>query len=227
MPRINWADPYVYFNGHKYTKKSGRRYYTAQLWDKQLKRTFADSLHRAIWRQHNGDIPAGYHIHHKDGNWDNNDISNLECLSPKDHFKHHPNFNQSGTPFTNKEHRAKAQEALRRWFAANKDTPEFQAMARERAKKAWASMPYKKCTCTHCGGEFESRNYRPPKFCCSDCAAKYARQNGRKYPAPQKERICQNCGCTFIGPRRRKACGNACQQVLRRACVRSKRSGAA
>lgn len=32
-----------------------------------------------------GDIPEGYEIHHKDFNSHNNNIDNLECLSPQDH----------------------------------------------------------------------------------------------------------------------------------------------
>lgn len=30
-----------------------------------------------------------YHVHHKDGNWENNNPENLECLSPKDHAHEH------------------------------------------------------------------------------------------------------------------------------------------
>ena len=37
-------------------------------------------LHRAVWEHHNGKIPNGYHVHHKDGDRNNNDISNLELL---------------------------------------------------------------------------------------------------------------------------------------------------
>lgn len=34
-------------------------------------------------------IPKGYHIHHIDGNAENNDPLNLECLSPEDHAQKH------------------------------------------------------------------------------------------------------------------------------------------
>ena len=42
-----------------------------------------------VWKQHYGEKPYGYHIHHIDGNRDNNDISNLECLHPDEHAKRH------------------------------------------------------------------------------------------------------------------------------------------
>jgi hypothetical protein len=74
------------FNGKIYTRypdnKSGRKNYFYT--DNGKK-----SLHRAIWSFHNGLIPKGHHIHHKDGNHLNNKIENLECLTPKEHFQAH------------------------------------------------------------------------------------------------------------------------------------------
>lgn len=50
--------------------------------------------YRQIWEQHYGTIPVdefgiSYEIHHKDGNRHNNDLSNLLCVSIKDHFDIH------------------------------------------------------------------------------------------------------------------------------------------
>jgi hypothetical protein len=49
------------------------------------------SNYRKIYEDHFGKIPDGYHIHHIDGNPLNNDISNLQCLSPEDHKNIHEN----------------------------------------------------------------------------------------------------------------------------------------
>jgi len=49
-------------------------------------------VYRSIYRDHFGPIPKGYQIHHIDGNYENNDISNLECLSPKEHALRHPHM---------------------------------------------------------------------------------------------------------------------------------------
>lgn len=47
-------------------------------------------LHRIIWMVANGcDIPNGYHIHHIDGNKQNNSIYNLELLEAVEHQHHH------------------------------------------------------------------------------------------------------------------------------------------
>lgn len=46
-------------------------------------------LHRLIWIYHNGDIPNGYVIHHKNMRKNDNRIENLEMLFFKDHNKTH------------------------------------------------------------------------------------------------------------------------------------------
>ena len=41
-----------------------------------------------------GEIPKGYHVHHKDKNRDNNSPDNIEALPPKEHFKRHTKRNR-------------------------------------------------------------------------------------------------------------------------------------
>lgn len=45
--------------------------------------------HRYVWEQHNGKIPDGYEVHHKDLNTHNNDISNLMLMEIKEHRSYH------------------------------------------------------------------------------------------------------------------------------------------
>lgn len=45
--------------------------------------------YRKIYEQHNGPIPKGFHVHHKDMNHANNHPTNLEALSPDEHAKKH------------------------------------------------------------------------------------------------------------------------------------------
>ena len=52
--------------------------------------------YRDIWIKHHGEIPTdadgiSFEIHHIDGNRDNNDISNLQCVSIVEHFNIHLN----------------------------------------------------------------------------------------------------------------------------------------
>lgn len=54
--------------------------------------------YRRLWETLNGKkIPDGYHIHHLDNDKTNNDIKNLLCLSPQEHFEiHRKNFETTG-----------------------------------------------------------------------------------------------------------------------------------
>lgn len=45
--------------------------------------------HRWVWEQAHGPIPAGFHIHHKDRNRQNNRLENLVLCRPKAHRRHH------------------------------------------------------------------------------------------------------------------------------------------
>lgn len=52
------------------------------------------NIYRKIWESYYGPIPTdsngrSYEIHHIDGNRNNNDISNLKCLSIKEHYNVH------------------------------------------------------------------------------------------------------------------------------------------
>src|SRR4030067_1123643 len=44
-------------------------------------------LHQEIWKDAHGEIPKGYHVHHRDGDPSNNSIDNLEL---KKAFQHRP-----------------------------------------------------------------------------------------------------------------------------------------
>jgi hypothetical protein len=73
----------INFNGIKYYYM--KPYYRSQ-WRSGIKST---SLHRAIWVHHHGEIPNGMLIHHIDHDRVNNDISNLQMMTPREHTIHH------------------------------------------------------------------------------------------------------------------------------------------
>ncbi len=84
--------------------------------------TWEIEIHRAIYEAHINNLtleqykkacytgeqlkfidPKIYHIHHKDGNHFNNDISNLECLTVREHFMKHnliDNFGQGSIDYS-------------------------------------------------------------------------------------------------------------------------------
>jgi hypothetical protein len=61
--------------------------------------------YRRLWEKiNNKTIPEGYHIHHLDNDKTNNDIRNLLCVSPEEHFEiHRDNYIKYGNPSLGKE----------------------------------------------------------------------------------------------------------------------------
>jgi hypothetical protein len=72
--------PVVEFNGMTFLFHSPSGYYVSKL---------GVRLNRAVWEYHNGPIPDGYVIHHKDQNKVNNSIDNLELMEWGEHSAHH------------------------------------------------------------------------------------------------------------------------------------------
>ena len=54
-----------------------------------MSKNHKNNPYREIYRKHFGEIPEGYHVHHKDGNPLNNDPHNLELLTAEEHSRAH------------------------------------------------------------------------------------------------------------------------------------------
>ena len=141
----------VYFNGYKYNrypeaKQDAHRRYFSKSGGRGL-------LHRHVWEFHNGSIPKGYQIHHKDGNTLNNDISNLVCLSTKDHRQEHmEEILAKGRSPKRLEHLAKIREKAAEWHKSE----DGKAWHKQHGANSWKNRKAVKHTCQECGAEFES-----------------------------------------------------------------------
>ena len=72
--------------GWRITKETNKNgwYFTHVLKDsKGFSHTYR--LHRLVAQTFIGEIPKGYHVHHKDGNKQNNRVDNLEIIHPAKH----------------------------------------------------------------------------------------------------------------------------------------------
>ena len=79
LPRVTDIDnKHQEFLGKTYTKSQTKRYWRGGKY-----------LHRVVWSYYHGEIPDGYEIHHVDGNPANNNVENLQCISPKEHKEKH------------------------------------------------------------------------------------------------------------------------------------------
>src|ERR1700722_4176271 len=107
-------------------------------------------LHREVWKAHNGPIPAGHDVHHKDHNTGNNDISNLEILPEFDHHSMHgkllewdPEHLARIRPLTLEWHRS---EEGRKWHA-------------QHGIEAYTKRQPRNYKCKQCGADFQSKHY--------------------------------------------------------------------
>lgn len=60
-------------------------YFTVNLIDSVGKRK-TERIHVLVAKHLIGEIPRGYHVHHKDGNKQNNSVDNLEIIHPSKHW---------------------------------------------------------------------------------------------------------------------------------------------
>lgn len=190
------------FNGYTFTKDMTTGYYkcTKSIPGFNRKRP---SLHQYTWFYYHGEIPKGYHVHHKDENKDNNDILNLELITQHKHLSDHM------TP----ERRRRAAEqcdairdSTKEWHASEEGI----AWHREHAMQMWEGKTAIKYTCSCCGNEFESIKSYPEgnTFCSNACKSKWRRNSG----LDNEERTCTVCGKTFITSKysKTKTCGGTC-----------------
>ena len=166
----------VYFNGYKYNRypeakrEAHRRYFT--------KSGGRGLLHRHVWEFHNGPIPKGHQIHHKDGNCLNNDISNLACLSTKEHRQEHMEgiLEKAKSP-KRLEHLAKIREKAAEWHKSEAG----KAWHKQHGPKSWENRKPVKHTCKECGTEFESLKTVRVYYCSGRCAATAWRKSHPDY----------------------------------------------
>ena len=62
-------------------------YLTVNLYD-ELRRMKTYRIHRLVAEAFIGEIPKGYHVHHKDGNKQNNNVNNLEWVTARENMQH-------------------------------------------------------------------------------------------------------------------------------------------
>lgn len=189
----------IEFNGVTYRLMGSGRYYLSQSNSNEGRR-HAKGLHVAIWEFYNGkEVPSDCCIHHIDGNPFNNDISNLECVTRKEHLAGHFKKN-----YENPEFREKRKAVLERMRENAKEwhkSEEGREWHRQHGKKVMDNRKPVKLKCQYCGKEFES--IQPwAKYCSEKCGDAWRYHNRQeKYTG-----TCIVCGKEFTAskPKKRK-----------------------
>lgn len=144
------------------------------------------TLHRYVWEKYNGKVPKGYVIHHKDGNCQNNDISNLECVTSKQHNgeRHKPEGERL------EQLRKNMQKACNAAVAWHK-TEEGKKFHKQLGKISWKNFKPVLKKCEVCGKDFyDNSRHQTGKFCSGACRAKDKRK-------VMTTKICEWCGKEF------------------------------
>lgn len=207
----------IEFNGIKYRRYpesenlSNRKYYSPGGNDRKRG---VGWLHQEIWKHHNGEIPEGYHIHHKDGDYLNNNISNLECVLAHEHLSMHGKEHAPG-----KEHMEYIQELAKEWHGAD----EGRKWHSEHAKRVFGKLKPITVECEYCGNTYTTKRQYGNRFCSDACRSAYRRKSG----FDNIEKVCEVCGETFTANRysSTKTCSRKCGASLRRETIRKKTSG--
>lgn len=182
MIKYDTEGKYAYFENLKFTRDDKTGYY--------LNSTNRKRLHRYIWEHYNGKIPEKHHIHHKDGNKQNNDISNLQLMSNTEHTSLHgiemasehyekmvDNLNNNARPKATEWHKStEGREWHKKHFEKNRDK----------------FLKKDKLKCIYCGKEFHGVKNKD-KFCGNKCKSAWR----RKEKVDDENRKCQNCGKIF------------------------------
>lgn len=130
-------------------------------------------LHRTVWEYHNGKIPKGYHVHHKDENKCNNDISNLVLMKSEYHRSKHAQTEES---------KQKARETIKHARAVAPEwhhSEEGKAWHSQRGKENWNMRELNTYICSYCGKEFQTKHIysgNSNRFCHPNCRAAFRRR---------------------------------------------------
>ncbi len=155
---------------------NGVRYYLCgRYFQKQGKR-----LHRMVWTYNHGRIPAGYDIHHRDGDPKNNDPENLECIPEREHHsdRHGKEAAERAQPFT-----PEARLAAAAWHAS----PEGRAWHAEHFERNIRPVMQERipAVCQECGEDYlvSLAKLKQSKFCGAVCRARDFRRRHPGYRA--------------------------------------------
>ncbi|MBQ2175377.1 MAG: HNH endonuclease [Alphaproteobacteria bacterium] len=160
----------IKFNGITYRLMGNKRYYLSQS-TKNEGRKNPKGLHVAIWEYYSKQqVPEGYIIHHKDGNYLNNDFSNLECISQKEHFKRHRQAKiERGKSQEQIEHLEKIREKATEWHKSSEGSKWHKEHAKTTLAKAWAYRENK--ICAVCNKEYIAKSPLS-QYCSKPCRTK-------------------------------------------------------
>ena len=195
----------IIYAGESFRLQSTGRYYQSGRKDAQER-----LLHRRVWVDHHGAIPDGFHVHHKDGDWGNNSINNLELVDAKQHLSQHTFEKMSNLEFRGKALAALdlARDAAAAWHGSEDGI----AWHREHGVRTWEGRQPVEAVCSVCSGKYETFFPGRSRFCSRSCEQKEGYQRHKTATGS-----CVMCGKEFSYNkfRSQECCSRDCANKLR------------
>jgi endogenous inhibitor of DNA gyrase (YacG/DUF329 family) len=190
------------FNGLNFCRDDSTGYY--------LNSTIRERMHRYVWEFYNGPIPAGFEIHHINGDKSNNDISNLQLMTNADHMSLHgrKRDTEDHASFVKRMDHARESASIWHGSAAGK---EWHKAHYDQMKDAIQKTITK--TCDYCGTKFETVDHGNNRFCSNKCKSAWRRKAG----LDDVKKECAFCGKEFTTNKYSKAkyCSITCANKKR------------
>lgn len=196
---------YIEYDGIRFYKDKKGYWLSSRIKSRKPKR-----LHIYVWEKFNGEVPHGYHIHHKDHNTNNNNIENLALMTEEKHLSYHANLQ-------NKEETKKlllryAQPKAIEWHKSKEGRQWHKEQYNNTKDKLHQRLIIK---CLTCGKVIEvGKGGAGNKFCSNKCRSQYRRNIG----IDNKEFICRYCGNSFVTNKYSPAkyCSKECRVIGKR-----------
>lgn len=191
------------WNGKIYRRYPNSKNISDRRYFQRMGKNRPSRLHRDVWEHTHGPIPEEHHIHHIDGDTSNNDISNLECVSPAEHAKRHAWSDERRE--RHKKHLDRIRHKTKAWHAS----PEGIAKHREIGAMAYKNFVPTPKPCEHCEAIFSPKAIgNKDRFCSNSCKSAWRRASG----VDDECRRCINCGEQYTCNKysRKKSCSRAC-----------------
>ena len=202
------SEAVVVFNGKTYKRNAKSKYYF-EATTRNKDRRNAQQLHRAVWEHYNGAIPEGWHVHHIDGDIDNNDISNLACMPASEHLSLHARQSRKSAVYVERQKEALkvAREKAKEWHKSEAGHEWHKKHVAESIAKSYSKKV--DCVCGFCGKEF--KGHPSSKYCSQSCGEKAWRRKKYDVFMPEK-RLCVICGGEYTAMKKNaKYCSPKCK----------------
>src|SRR5574343_191837 len=201
----------VEYNGVRFyrypnsTNRSHRNYYTPGI---QAKQNGVDLLHRQIWKDHFGEIPEGYLIHHKDENPLNNELSNLECITTKQHFYKHPDRIAYCNSQEQLDHLARIRDKTKSWHSSKEGIKWHVQHAKE---MRFGQHEFIDVQCFVCGKQYQTKHKSVRNYCSKECTNAQRRADLAAGKRNIHYHQCEYCSKTFVTPyKNSRFCSRSC-----------------